>query len=255
MRGAVAKIPLMILGLAVLVAIGGCGGGPGTVVRSNYVEFTPDQMKEIEAKSTNEYRIQEGDILKLAFFYQRDLDQERIVVLNDGSVNLVGVDRVKLAGLTMTEADSIITEAYSKEYRDPSLSLIVLNSVGRRVYVLGEVRDPGLHTLPSGGVDILGAISVAGGFNEHAAKSGTVLVRVTDEGYLVQEIDLDGISSVAFSSLALVDVQPFDVIYVPRSRIGDFDYFSKSVLAGLVNMTRIASDIKYLSDGSIGRVF
>jgi hypothetical protein len=47
----------------------------------------------------------------------------------------------------------------------------------------------------------------------------------------------------------MVDVQPYDVIYVPRSRIGDFAYFSKTVLSGLVQITRIASDIKYLSGG------
>ena len=41
-----------------------------------------------------------------------------------------------------------------------------------------------------GSVSIVGAVSLAGGFTEDAAKGSTVLVRVTPAGYLVQEIDL-----------------------------------------------------------------
>lgn len=255
MRGTGQKIPLMLLGLAHLLVLGGCGGGTSQVVRSNFVEFSPDEKQEIGTQSSREYRIQEGDYLRLAFSYQRELNQEKVIVLDDGAVNLVGIDRVELAGLSLTEADSVITQAYAKEYRDPDLSVIVEQSVGRRVYVLGEVRNPGLHPVPMGGVGVIGAVTIAGGFSPDAAKSGTVLVRVTDDGYLVQEVDLDGFSSVAYSSLALVDVQSYDIIYVPRSRTGDFGYFSRTILAGLVNITRIASDIKYLSGGTLGRVY
>jgi polysaccharide export outer membrane protein len=138
---------------------------------------------------------------------------------------------------------------------EPNLSILIQETMGRRVHVMGEVRNPGLHKLPVGGIDMLGAITVAGGFTDDAARAGTVLVRVADNGYLVQEIDLSDISSFAAAGLATVQIQPYDVIYVPRSRMGDFGYFSKTVLAGLVQITRIAADIKYLSGGSIGRLF
>ena len=243
----------LISSLAALLVLGGCGGGPSTVVRSDFVQFTPEQISEIDANASNEYRIQEGDVLRVGFSYQKELNQEDVIVLNDGSVGLIGVDRLELAGLTMTEADSLVTEAYSRDYRDPDLSIIMRESQGRRVYVLGEVNNPGLHSVPPGGLDIIGAITVAGGFGEHAAKGGTVLVRVTEEGYLVQEIDLDGFASASYSALGVISLQAYDVIYVPRSRIGDFDYFSRTVLAGLVNITRIAVDVKYLSQGGFGR--
>lgn len=244
----------VILMMAGLVALAGCGG-TYELARSEFVEFTPEQREEIQSRSGNEYRIQEGDILKLAFSYQRDLNQDNIVVLNDGSVSLVGVDRLVLAGHTMTEADSMITTAYSREYRDPQVSIIVQETQGRQVYVLGEVRNPGLHKVPAGGIDMISAVGVAGGFTEDAAAEGSVLVRVTDQGYLAQEVDLQNFSDVASAGLVMVQVQPYDVIYIPRSRTGDFAYFSKTILAGLVQITRIAADIKYLSGGNVGRVF
>ena len=255
MRETGSVIPFMILGSAMLIALGGCGGGPSSVVRSNFVEFTPEQKQEINTGSNNEYRIQEGDILRVAFSYQKDLNQDGVVVLNDGSISLMGADRLEVAGLTITEADSLVTQAYAQDYLEPNLSIIIQETQGRRVYVMGEVRNPGLHQLPSGGIDMLGAVTVAGGFTDDAAKAGSVLVRVTNGGYLVQEIDMSDFTSLASAGLATIQIQPYDVIYVPRSRIGDFAYFSKTVLAGLVQITRIAADLKYLSGGSFGRVF
>ncbi|MEN8007857.1 MAG: polysaccharide biosynthesis/export family protein [Candidatus Krumholzibacteriota bacterium] len=251
-RGNIRSISLLILGTALLAVLGGCGGS-STVARSNFVEFTPEQKQEIEAKASNEYRIQEGDQLRVAFSYEKDLSQDGVVVLNDGSITLMGVDRLEVAGRTITETDSLVTAAYAKDYVEPNLSIIVQETQGRRIYVLGEVMSPGIHTLPSGGIDMLGAVSVAGGFTDDAARSGAVLVRVTNEGYLVQEIDLSDFVSLASAGLATVQIQPFDVVYVPRSRIGDFAYFTEKVITGIAQITRIAVDLKYLTGGGVGR--
>jgi protein involved in polysaccharide export with SLBB domain len=233
--------------------LAGCGGGPAYVTRSNFVEFTPNQVKEVKQQKNVAYRIQEGDIFTLAFSFQKDLNQLNVVVLPDGSITLIGLDRVVVAGLTIAEADSIITHGYSQDYRDPDLSLILNETTGRQVYVLGEVEEPGLHKLPRGGLDLVGAIAVAGGFTDDAASEGSVLVRISENGYLAQEVDLSSFHSVEYAELATIKLESYDVLYVPRSRIGDFRYFSETILSGLLNMTRIAADIYYLSGTSIGR--
>ncbi len=251
----VLRLVLAGLVLAVLVPVSGCGGSRPFVTRTSYVEFTPEQKLTIANTRSDEYRIQEGDILKIAFAYEKSLNQDGIVVLTDGSVNLVGVDRIKVAGLTMTQADSLITTAYAKDYRDPELSVMIQETQGLKVYVLGEVRTPGIHNIPRGGLTVLGAIAKAGGFSEDAAKDGVVLIHVTPDGYSLQEINLDDLSLESGGALAMVELQPLDVLYVPSSRIGDFHYFSRAVLSGLVSITRIASDLKYISGGSIGGRF
>ncbi len=241
--------------IALLVALAGCGGsgGAGMGPRTSYVEFTEDQLMNIAASESHAYRIQEGDVLRIAFPYERDLNQDDVVVLHDGAVSLIGVDRIELAGLTLTQADSVVTAAYAKDYLEPDLSIMVMETGGRQVYVLGQVRNPGLHKLPQGGVGIIGAITVAGGFTEDAAKAGTALVRMTDTGYLVQELDLTNIAAAEYAAIAAVGLEPYDIVYVPRSRMGDFSYFSRTVLQGLLNMTRMAADIKYLSGVTYGR--
>jgi len=239
--------------LLLLALLAGCASTPGTEPRMSFVEFTPEQKADLARTAGRSYRIQEGDVLRVAFPYEKELTQEGVVVLNDGAVSLVGVDRVRLAGLTLVEADSLVTEAYAKDYVEPDLSIMVMETNGRRVYVLGEVKQPGLQKLPYGGVGLLGAITLAGGFTEDAAKAGTVLIRVTENGYLVQEIDLSHLNSPEYAAIATIELEPYDVVYVPRSRMGDFGYFTRTVLQGLAYMTRIASDVKYLSTGLYGR--
>ncbi len=238
------------LAVVCLWIIAGCGGRSSVPVRSNFVEFTPEQRVQIKSDEQRPYRIQTDDVLRVAVSDDKSLDHDGVLVLPDGAVSLVGAGRLRLAGLTIMEADSVITTAYSKEIRDPDVSVIVLETQGKQVYVLGEVRAPGLQKLPLGGLGIIGAITLAGGFTDDAAPEGAVLVRITDNGYLTQEIDLSYFNDVEALSLATVGLQAFDVVYVPRSRMGDFGYFTKTVLSGLMDITRMASDIRYLTGGT-----
>jgi polysaccharide export outer membrane protein len=238
--------------LPILIGIllfSGCGGGNYTPVRTDYVEFTDEQKAQINSDSHLPYRIQTEDVLRVAVSGQKDLKADGVLVLPDGAVSLVGAGRVEVAGLSLDEADSLITAAYARDIRDPEVSVIVAETGGTRIYVLGEVRSPGMQKMPRGGLGIIGAVTLAGGFTEDAAPEGAVLVRVTGEGYLVKEIDLSNFGQVDAMDLALVGLQPYDVVYVPRSRIGDFGYFSRNVLSGLVSITRMAVDIKYLTNG------
>lgn len=242
----------VVLGLLSAI-LAGCSGAPRPAFRQEFVPFTPEQKSDLEMSKARSYRIQEGDLLKVYFAYERELNQDGVVVLSDGSVGLIGVDTIKLAGLTLTEADSLITLAYSREYKEPALSVMVQETSGRRVYVFGEVRNPGLYKLPSGTIDVMGAVTLAGGYTGDAQKKSTLVVRVTTEGYEFQEIDMDAFGTVDFAKLATVPLQNYDIIYVPRSAVGDFAYFSKSVLVGLSYVTRMFYDIRYISTGSLGR--
>lgn len=237
---------------ALLAVTAGCGAPRNFGVRSEFIPFTPEQTVENEASLTRAYRIQEGDILGVHFAYEKSLNQDGVVVLSDGSINLVGVDRIPVAGLSLAEADSIITLAYSREYREPALSVLMQETVGRRVYVLGEVRNPGFFKVPLGGMDVMSAIGMAAGFTNDAAREATVVVRVTDSGYLVREVDLKTFGTVPFAQVSTMPLEAYDIIYVPRSRSGDFSYFAKNILAGIGNLTRIAYDLRYIMTGQFG---
>jgi protein involved in polysaccharide export with SLBB domain len=245
--GALLSWVLLSSGLA------GCGGTHTYPPRSDLVPFTTEQRTTLDTQAGRAYRIQEGDVLKVYFAYERDLNQDGVVVLSDGAASLLGVDRITLAGLTIAEADSALTLAYSHEYREPALSVMIQETQGRRVYVLGEVRNPGYYQVPVGGIEIMNAITMASGFTDDAARDGTLVVRVTNEGYQFQEVDLDGFGSAQFAPLSAMPLRAYDIVYVPRSRTGDFGYFTRTVLVGLGYITRMAYDIYNITHGLTGR--
>ena len=245
----VQQLTWSLLALGALVMLAGCGGGPRVPVRSNFVEFSPEQLGEINANAGRPYRLQTEDVMSMVVADQEDLSQDRILVLPDGTISLIGVGSIQVVGKTLADVDSLVTRVLSREIREPEVSLIVTETQGKQIYVLGEVERPGLYKLSQGGLGVIGAITLAGGFTPDAAREGTVLVRVSEDGYLAQELDLETFGKPEGIALATVGMQAFDIVYVPRSRIGDFAYFSKSVLSGLVNITRMASDITYLKNG------
>ncbi len=244
----------ILLGLLALLAVlAGCGGPRVHAPRSEFIPFSPEQKASLEAKAGNEYRIQEGDILRIYFAFERELSQEGVVVLSDGAVSLMGIDRVKLAGHTISEADSLLTLAYSKDYREPTLSVMIQETQGRRVFVTGQVRNPGYYPVPVNGMDVMGAITIAGGLAEDASAENTLVVRVTPEGYQFQEVNLDDFGTAKYVPFAAMPLRAYDVVYVPRSGAGDFQYLTKSVLVGLSYITRMAYDIYNVASGVRGR--
>lgn len=247
------KLPMLLAGVVIALGLSGCGGTRSYAPRTEFIPFTSEQETALRSESAVQYRIQEGDLLKVRFAYERALDQDGVIVLSDGSVSLVGIDRVRVAGLTLAEVDSALTVAYSREYREPELSVMIQDTKGRRVYVLGEVKNPGLYAVPLGGSDVISAITMANGFTENAALDGTVVVRVTKAGYQFQELNLASLGKPEFGLVATVPLRPYDIIYVPRSRIGNFAYFARSVLVGLGTMTRMAYDIYNIANDIEGR--
>ena len=248
--GAKVRVGSALAGVLLLAMLAGCGGPRQVAPRSEFIPFSQEQKIMNDAHVTRAYKIQEGDVLKVYFAHQRELNQDGVVVLSDGSINLMGIDTMRVAGMSVAEADSLITLRYAKEYREPALSVMIQESAGRRVYVLGEVLNPGFYRVPMGGMDIMGAIGMASGFNENAARNGTIVARVTPDGYQVREVNLDDFGTSGFAGAATMPLESYDIVYVPRSRVGDLAYFSKTVLAAISGVTQIFYDLTYITTGT-----
>ena len=103
----------------------------------------------------------------------------------EGNLSLPLLGSIHLAGLTLTQAASKITELYGRDYLvNPKVNVMLLGYAKRRFSVLGQVNRPGSYDLPDGspgGIDILEAIAMAGGYTRIAAPE-RVRVRRPMEG-------------------------------------------------------------------------
>jgi protein involved in polysaccharide export with SLBB domain len=178
------------------------------------------------------YRIQPGDELDIKFFYNPELN-EVVIVRPDGMISLQLVDEVKVADLEPAELDNILTQKYSKELRKPVITVIVRTFSGQRVFVGGEVLRPGLITLAPG-MDPLQAVMQAGGFSETASPENAIIIRKGEDNRPVPiRFNLSS-HMVGNSDTAEFQLQPDDVIFVPKSAIAQLNKFVDEVIRGVL---------------------
>lgn len=212
-------------------------------MRTEVVPFTGEELQLRQAAQRSRYKLRVGDTFSVKFKYMTELDQSRIRVLPDGRCAMSGLEDQMAAGFTVPELDSLITAHFARDYRDPDLSVVVEELGAQQVYVLGEVRVPGLYGLPPNGQGALQAVALAGGFLPGAARSETIIMRVTDTGFLYRRVDLGRPEKHGLAGFGALDVQPYDVVYVPRSAIGDLQVFSQTILTSLLNVGNLFWDV------------
>lgn len=235
---------LALVWLALTAVLAGCGSSGGPLVRTEVLPYTEEQAAARQEALGARYRIRAGDMLRVAFKYDEELDQDRVVVLPDGYITLAGLDAsVPVEGMTVTEVDDYLTSKFAKDLRDPVISVAVTELAALEVYVLGDVNRPGLYKLPPNGAGVLQTIALAGGFTDDAKTSQTVIMRVGEDGFHTRIIDLSNIAEAGIQDLALLDVRPYDIVYVPRSTLGDITYLSKAVFGSLSSVTGIFWDV------------
>ena len=95
----------------------------------------------------------------------------------DGRIQFPYIGTVKLSGLTEYEARELITQRLSRFIKDPQITLRIQSYRSGRVYVDGEVRNPGLQVVNDLPPTLPDIISRAGGFSPNADRSAIALTR------------------------------------------------------------------------------
>jgi len=130
----------------------------------------------------------------------RDAESAGQQIGDDGYLYYPYVGMVKAAGMNVAALRDVLTDRLSTYIQDPQLDVRVVGFRSKRVYVVGEVNNPGLLPLDDVPLTIADAISLSGGLTEDAYKSG---VNVSRDGK-VHEIDLKALYDHADSSQNLM---------------------------------------------------
>jgi len=167
------------------------------------------------------YRVQPGDLLRVKFLFHPELDI-RVPVRPDGNITLQVAGQMQAAGLTTTELEELIRERSSERLRDPEISVVVAQVADSKVYVGGEVRAPGFVIFREG-MTPLQAILDRGGFTD-TARMDSVLRLSSTQAY-EQGTRLDFTGPLSDGTPEGTQLASGDMLYVPRSFIGDVDTF------------------------------
>jgi polysaccharide export outer membrane protein len=123
------------------------------------------------------YRLGTGDKLRVTVFNEKDLSGD-FDVNDQGLVALPLIGQVKVGGLTISEAQDLITQKYGKDYLvNPRVNVEVLNY--RPFFILGEVKNPGSYPYVSG-MTVLNAVALAGGYTPRANRNNITAKRASN---------------------------------------------------------------------------
>ena len=115
----------------------------------------------IAAQSAGDYVIGSQDVLNIQVFDQTDLGG-KYTVETDGTFSFPLFGRVKAAGLTLRNFEYELKRRLADGYfKNPQVTVGVEQYRSQRVFVSGEVRQPGVVAL-TGGMTLIEALSRAG---------------------------------------------------------------------------------------------
>jgi polysaccharide biosynthesis/export protein len=121
------------------------------------------------------YRLQPGDLLVISVWKEKDLDTEALV-RPDGGLSFPLVGDIDANGRTIEDVRLLLTQRLKPFIPDPVVTVLIKSIGGNHVYVIGKVTRPGEFPF-SRPVDVMQALSLAGGTTPFAALNDIVILR------------------------------------------------------------------------------
>lgn len=166
------------------------------------------------------YRLFSRDVVRISVQGESDVGVDRRID-GLGEVNVPLLGQVKLAGLTVADAQVVIAALYVKEeiFVRPQVVVSLVEYAPKEVMVLGQVSKQGKQAFPpeAPSLSIVEAITSAGGFTR-IAKGDSVRVTRKDEKGAEQAftINVEKLIEGRATGLETFQLQPGDVVFVPE---------------------------------------
>ena len=172
------------------------------------------------------YKISPTDKISIVVVGEGDLAVGGKRVDTNGNVNLALIGEVKIAGLSVSQAQASIENAYrdGRILRNPQVTINIEEYAPRTVSVSGMVKQPGTINLPpESSMTLKDLILKAGGFTETANGSKVRVTRVLPDGTTrIFTLNVDSIlkgRDTGKSADATFVLEPDDIVYVPEKII------------------------------------
>lgn len=135
----------------------------------------PQPAANAAAQSRSAYHLQPGDVIDVSVWKETDLQRE-VLIRPDGGFTFPLAGEVDASGKSVEEVRSVLAERLKKYVPAPVVTVAIKTIGGNRVYVLGKVNRAGEFPF-SNSVDVMQAISLAGGATSFAALNDIVILR------------------------------------------------------------------------------
>lgn len=216
--------------MALAAGLAGCASGApasGARLRPTAVDDFPPGLSfapwtEVEP----EYRLYPGDEIEVALPTASELTRQ-LKIGPDGRVSLPLLGHVTAADRSLSQLEADISTAYTPHLLRPEVEVSLRQAGPLKIWVDGEVRNPGVFDMP-GDIDAYQAIIMAGGALPTSRTSRCALIRRgPGDVRMMKTIDLKA------PRAEIQTLRRGDIIFVPRSTLGELAAFFTQVRAAL----------------------
>ena len=116
------------------------------------------------------------DVLGVLFWRDQEMSGD-VTVRSDGMITLPLIRDVRAAGLKPDELADRIQQAARAFISQPSVTVVLRQMNSRKVFITGEVTQPGAYPLASS-MTVMQLIAIAGGLTEFAEPKNISIMRV-----------------------------------------------------------------------------
>ena len=189
----------------VLAASLGCASCSPTASSTGYAHLNTqiqDQLKTVG--------LGPGDVFEVRVYGEASLSG-LYRIAEDGSIDFPLIGRIGAQGLTSREIGALLAERLREGFLvSPSVSVYVKEYNSRKIFVLGQVKNPG--TFPfTVAMNVVEAVALAGGFSPTANHDFVVVTREVDGQESRIPVPVGKISKGLAANLEL---QAGDIVYV-----------------------------------------
>jgi len=158
------------------------------------------------------YKIQPGDVLFISVWKEPELQKE-VLVRPDGAISFPLAGEINSREKTVEELRIELTNLLSRYIPDLVVTVSVLEINGNKVFVIGQVNKPG-EFIVNPRVDVIQALSMAGGTTPFADLKNIRILRRTETGQTAFRFQYDDVVRGRGLEQNIV-LQSGDVVVVP----------------------------------------
>jgi len=206
-----------ILLIFVIIAFSACSSKDDYILFNKAQNSQKERITEVK-NIAFEYKIQPYDRISIIIYKHPELSstttgstqQERGILVNSkGSLRLPLIKKVRIAGLSQTQAEDKISHLYRTYLKHPDIQVEVIN---KRAYVIGEVNRPGEVPLPNERITLLQILAKAGDMTDSANRSSILIIKNGQMSKVnTKVVNLTDANAIATASLM---IEPNDIVYV-----------------------------------------
>ena len=171
---------------------------------------------------------------------------QHYLVDNDGCVVIPNVGKLKVAGLTISEAENLVLDKVKGAFS--TTPVVTVRFVDFKISVLGEVASPGTFTVKNGKVNIFQALALARDLTIYGMRENVKIIRENEDGK--KEIIEMNLNNSDILNSPYYYLQQNDVVYVTpnqskakNSDIGSSTSLWFSATSILISLTSLLYNI------------